>query len=356
MSMNMNDPIFEQVNTEAKAQVEIEKRYSPLRLSELFSMDFPESKWVIENMIPHEGITILPGAPASYKTWLLLRMALDIAKGEVFLGQFPCSQAKVLIIDEENHLRLIQERLRLMGADETLPIYFLSQKGFLVSNKALVEQVLNICEEHEIGVIFIDSLVRINNAEENDASQMSEVFRCIRQLCQAQKTVIITHHERKEGVIRISAQNRLRGSSDISAAVDAHIAVKRDKDDKGKLLIEQAKLRTSKELEPFEVAVRENESQLGFVYLGLYSEETSKKEVAKDVVLQVLDEEKEGLSRTEIIKRVKEIEGIGGKSTKDAIDELIQEEQLMERQGAKNTKICYLPKFHEEVTAQAFTF
>lgn len=146
------------------------------------------------------------------------------------------------------------------------------------------------------------------------------------------------------------------GASDISAAVDAHIAVKRDRDDKEKLLIEQAKLRTSKELEPFEVAVKQIDGHLGFVYLGLYSEDTNKKEAAKDVILQVLDEEKEGLSRSEIIKRVKDIEGIGGKSTKDAIDELIQEELLMERQGTKNTKICYLPKYQQEQLTQAFTF
>lgn len=350
--MSNLEPVFEKIEQDVLTEIATEDRFRPLRLSELFSMDFPESKWVVEKIVPHEGITILSGAPASFKTWLLLRMAMDISKGKVFLGQFPCQQSNVLIIDEENHLRLIQERLKLMGAEESSPIYFLSQKGFLVSDKKLVEKVLKICEENQISIIFIDSLVRINNAEENDASQMSEVFRCIRQLCQAKKTVVITHHERKEGVMRISAQNRLRGSSDISAAVDAHIAVKRDKDDRGKILVEQAKLRGGKEMEPFEVAVRENEAKVEFCYLGVYSEDKNKKEAAKEVILLVLDEEKEGLSRSEICKRVKELEGIGGKSTKDAIDELIEEESLLEKQGQKNTKICYLPKFHEEIIPQ----
>lgn len=343
-----NPEQFEEIKSEVLAEIATEDKFKSLSLAELFSMDFPENKWVVDKLVPHEGITILSGAPASYKTWLLLRMAMDIAKGETLLEQFPCQQANVLIIDEENHLRLIQERLKLMGADQDSPIHFLSQKGFLVTDKGLVDKVLKICEGKGINVIFIDSLVRINNAEENDASQMSEVFRCIRKLCQNNKTVVITHHERKEGMIKVSAQNRLRGSSDISAAVDAHVAMRRDKDDRSKILIEQVKLRGGKEMEPFEIAIRESEGKVEFCYLGQYSEDATKKEAAKDVILLVLDEEKEGLSRSEICKRVKEIEGIGGKSTKTAIDELVKEEALLEKQGGKNTKICYLPKFHEE--------
>lgn len=344
---------FEKVKVEALSQTASDREYLPISLGELLSRDFPANKWVVDRLIPHEGITILSGAPASYKTWFVLRIALDIANGEVLFGQFQCQQANVLIIDEENHLRLLQERLRLLGASQESPIYFLSQKGFLVSNESAVEKVLEICREKDISVIFMDSLVRVNNAEENDSHQMSEVFRCIRKLCQNGKTVVITHHERKEGMTNSSAQNRLRGSSDISAAIDAHIALKRDKTDKSKVLIEQAKLRSGKEMEPFEIAVKESTDEITFSYLGQASVDVTKKEVAKDVILQILDEEKEGLPRSEICRLVKEQESIGGKSCKRAIDDLIQEEAMFEKQGLKNTKICYLPKFHKgEITPQ----
>ncbi len=208
-------------NENEKKTLELEKenidekqkkwKLNPISLDELFSMKFHENKWVIEKLIPHQGITILSGAPASFKTWLLLRMALDIAKGENLFGQFKCEKNKVLIIDEENHLRLVRDRLKLLGAESTLPIYFLSQNGFLVSKKELVKNVLEICEQKEIDVIFIDSLVRVNTAEENDASQMAEVFRCIKFFCQHGKTIIITHHDKKEYFAKTTAQNRLRG-------------------------------------------------------------------------------------------------------------------------------------------------
>ena len=234
-----------------------------------------------------------------------------------------------------------------MGTDHGLPIHFLSQKGFIVSDKRLTNQVLRICQEKDISVIFIDSLVRINNAEENDASQMAAVFRCIRQLCQSQKTLIITHHERKEGETRSSAQNRLRGSSDISASVDAHISVRRNSSDRSTLTIEQAKLRGGIEMEPFKVAVQASEEKVEFQYLGACQEEASKKESAKEVILTVLNKEENGLSRSEVCKQVKAIKDIGEKNIRSALDALIQEKVVQEKQGAKNTKLCCLSRFSD---------
>jgi len=345
--MNIDDS-FEKMKSDTKAQSAKRAKLEPVSIAKLFSMEFKENKWVVERLIPHEGITIISGAPASYKTWLLLQMAIDISEGNSFLNQFQCEKNKVLIIDEENHLRLIRDRLKLLGADENLPIYFLSQTGFLVSDQGLVDRVLEICQEKEIDVIFIDSLVRINNAEENDASQMSEVFKCIRQLCQNGKTVVITHHEKKEGVIKISAQNRLRGSSDILASVDAHIAVKKDNQDKSKILVEQAKLRSAKEVDPFEVKVNENDEKIRFDYLGACAEKISKKELAKDAVDFVLQEEQNGLSIKEICRKVNETENIGDKNIRYAIKELIADGVILEKKGGKNTKICVHSKFNQD--------
>jgi archaellum biogenesis ATPase FlaH len=347
MNMNNLDETFEGIKSEVLAEIATEDRFAPLSLNELFQMDFPESKWVIEKLIPHQGITIVSGAPASFKTWLLLQMAIDIATGGSLLGQFHCEKYNVLIIDEENHLRLVKERLTLLGADGSLPIHLLSQKGFLTSKQDLIDRVLKICAEKEIDVIFIDSLVRVNEAEENDASAMSGVFRSIKQFCQNGKTVVVTHHERKEGAFKSSAQGRLRGSSDISAAVDAHISVMRDKEDKTKIVVEQAKLRTDKEMDSFEATLKENGGRMEFTYLGLHSEDASKKDLAKEVILSVLQEETAGLSVGEIKTRVKEGADVGDKSISNAIKELLKEGEIVERKGKGNAKIYSLLRYSE---------
>ncbi len=336
------DNQFEAIKSEALPSTQRAQGFQALKLDKLLSMDFPAGKWVVDKLVPHEGITILSGAPATFKTWILLRMAIDIASGESFLGQFSCQQSNVLIIDEENNLRLLQERLRSMGVSQNLPIYFLSRKNFLVSSDVMLNSVLKTCKENDIGVVFIDSLVRINTSDENDSSQMSKVFKSISQFCRNEITVIITHHERKDGDMKSSAQNRLRGSSDISASVDAHISVRRDKNSKSKIIIEQAKLRGDIEMKPFEVFIKKIGDKTVFQYLGEPPEKISKSEASREKVLGVLEKEVDGLSRMEICARIKALTGVGEKSVKTSIDALIKDGVILEKQGAKNTKICVL--------------
>lgn len=223
---------FDKIKAEAKEEVAKEDSIKVFSLGELLNMEFKESQWTIEKLVPREEITIISGAPASFKTWMILQMAISISKGEPLFGQFESNGTGVLMIDEENHRRILKDRMKLLGAPNSLPIYFLSQKGFLVTDEKQVEKILKICEEKSVDVIFIDSLIRISNAEENDATEMSKVFYQIKKLCQAGKTVIVTHHERKEGINKSTAQNRMRGSSDISASVDSHIALIRDRKNK----------------------------------------------------------------------------------------------------------------------------
>ncbi len=321
-------------------------RFKPISFSELSLKKFPASKWLIEGIVPLEGITILSGAPASFKTWFLLAMAKNIAEGGEFLDEFTCSQSGVLIIDEENSLNLIRERLRKMGADKDLPIYFLSQKGFLATTDQDIESIVQFCKEEGILTVFIDSLVRISHADENDASQMANVFRNLRRFCQNGITVVLTHHERKDGIIKSPASERMRGSSDISAAVDAHLALKRDKSNRDKIFVEQAKLRSGKEREPFEVEIREDAAgRFEFKYLGVQVGKREKKEEAKTAILTVCEGGKEGLSMTQISTMVKGKVSVGDKNIREAIRELLKDGLLLERRGNKNTRICYHPKF-----------
>lgn len=313
-------------------------------MKELMAIDFPPHQWKIDQLIPLEGITIISAAPASYKTWLILQMAIDIAQGKPFLDQFPCLSGGVLIIDEENHQRLLQKRLKALGGYEDLPIYFYSKESFIATSKEMCEDILRRCEKHSIDTIFIDSLVRINRSDENDAGSMAAVFRALNEFCKAKKTVIVTHHERKESNngIRSSAQNRMRGSSDISAAVDSHLAISRDRRATNCLIIEHAKSREEIEVPTFELAVQKEGDRTWFEYLGSYDIGNKKKDEAKGIILNLLHEKTEGLGKGEVAKTIKESSGIGHKSTYDALKELLEEELIEERSGSGNTKICSL--------------
>lgn len=313
-----------------------------LTIETIMKMEFSENEWLVEKLVPFQGITIISGAPGSYKTWLIWQMAINIAEGSMFLEQFACSQSAILVIDEENHLRQVKKRLHKLSADATLPIHFLTQQDFSALDNDAVSEVIRICKKNDINTIFIDSLVRISNSDENNAQEMSRVFKAIKHFCQAGKTVIMTHHERKEGTNKGSAQARLRGSSDISAAIDCHLSIKKSQKSNKIISVEQPKLRIDEEIEPFVISVINEGDLVKFQYEGAPVNE--KVYEIKSLIFDILSqpENEAGLSKKVTIEKVRESMQIGEKAVKDTLDEFIKEGVILTKNGVKKEIICFL--------------
>lgn len=309
-----------------------------ISLASLMQMEFPENQWLVEALIPTEGINIISGAPGNFKTWIMLHMAISISKGENFLEQFSCEKAGVLMIDEEDHLRSLKARLLMLGCSADLPIHFMSMKGFDVCDENWRKKVFEICDKEKLDVIFLDSLVRIHSGKENESGSMAKVFRAIRTLCNRGKTVIVSHHERKEGTNgkKISAQDRLRGSTDIPAALDSHIALKRDKTTK-RLLVEHSKLKEGEEIPVFEVGIEATEDKMSFKYLGKpISKKDSRVAESESTILDLLRGKQ--LSTKDIIDLAGK-NGSSEKLCKEALKNLVKQELVHMEKGTKNTQL-----------------
>ncbi len=307
-------------------------------IERLLTMEFDENRWLVDQLIPAEGINIVSGPPGNFKTWLVLHMGIAIARGEKFVNEFPCTQSGVLIIDEEDHLRLLKERVVLLGATKDLPLYFLSLRGFNVDEENWRKKVLDMCKEYNINTIFLDSLVRIHSGNENDATDMSKVFKNLRVFCQHKKTLILTHHERKEGKNKSSAQNRMRGSGDILAALDSHIAVRKS-EDSGNLSVEHTKMKYGPETPSFEILINADGEGMSFQYLGIQSRKEAVKEKVKESIRKILEGER--LSIKEVLERCKD-ENIGEKKAKDTLGQMIEDGLVLKEKGTKNTQYCSL--------------
>lgn len=242
------------------------RQISFITLKELMTQYYPESEWVVESLIP-EGLTVLSAQPASYKTWLLLDIAIAVASGGQLSETFDTTQTGVLMVDEENSERLLQQRLSLLGDDNELPIHFMIEKNFKLED-AQISKVIKFCKENKIGLVTIDSLVRVHSSNENDAVQMSEVFAKLRRFNKAKINVLVTHHNRKGGKTENPSQD-MRGSSDILAAVDCHLSLKRNRENKQTITVTQTKVRFMQEIEPFEMEVISTDERVKFEYAGL---------------------------------------------------------------------------------------
>jgi len=64
-------------------------------------------KWPIEGIIPSNGFGMTAGGSGVGKTWLLLDLAISVAKGALWLGTFATTQGPVLYVDEESGIALL---------------------------------------------------------------------------------------------------------------------------------------------------------------------------------------------------------------------------------------------------------
>ena len=333
----MTEPIDSLINK----RIEVSTQAKPsttsfITLKELMSRQFPDSEWVVEPLIP-EGLTVLSAQPASYKTWLMLDIAIAVASGSQLFDTFDTTQSGVLMVDEENSERLLQQRLQLLGDDNELPIHFMVDKKFRLED-AKIGSVIRFCKDNDIGLVTFDSLVRIHSKNENDAVQMSEVFAKIRQFNKAGINVLVTHHNRKGGNSENPSQD-MRGSSDILAAVDCHLSLKRNRESKV-LSITQTKVRFMEELEPFEMEVITNEESVRFEYMGLSDFAETKRQKTIRAIKELLADGKV-LNQKDILVALEEANNkVSAKTLRATLKNMEANDELKGMPG-KGSEILY---------------
>lgn len=327
-------------NEEKKA--DWEEYFEPLYANDLLHTKFNEQEWVVDKLIPTEGITVISGAPKSFKSWIALHIAICIEHSLLVFGKYKTTHAGVLIVDEENHLRITKNRLKMLGItpETECNLMLLNQQGFDASSVIYTNALANLCSDLDIKVVILDSLVRIHRSDENSAKDMAELFYYIKFLCQRGITVLILHHERKEGAYKSSAQSRMRGSSDISAAVDSHISVKKDPHDKYKIIVEHAQSRCAPEEDPFEIRFSEKDSLVEFQYIGKNEEKV--KEPRSSMVMkaatEILKDCPEGMTHKDLIELVTTKHKACDRTIRSAIKGLLKDGIIHESSAGEGNK------------------
>lgn len=325
-----------------------------ISLDELLGKNLPPIKWLIDGLIPEEAITIMPGASGSFKTWLAMSMALSIANGKNFLDIFTTRQANVLIIDEEGGERLYSERFKLLGAPNNSPVYLMSMTNF-VANKDKINNIIKECKKKNIELIIIDSLVRVNTGDENSSRDIAKFFSLLRLITKESISILIIHHNRKPGQGGYDPSSDMRGSSDIKAAVDVQLAVKRTKNSPS-VQLERAKCRYEMEGVPFilNFVKDEDTGTLKFVYAGTVKpketddEKEKQMQKLKDTIISVIREfpnANKGVLVTAIMNRTR----IGKTRVNTEIQNLIRIGAIVTAKGAHNSTLLSLSDDFEDL-------
>ncbi len=296
-------------NTVADATDAEEIDLTLVGLADLLSRELPETQWTIGQLIPKGGLVVLSAPPAHHKTWLALYFAIQVAQGDLVFDRFKTKQCNVLFVEEDTGEFLIIQRLRkLSPSNKNASIQFLIRKGIKLENRQTMEKLMELIKDENIGFVIFDSLIQLHDQDENVNKDMVRVFEPLKRITDTGVSVLVLHHHRKESGNEdtMSWKDRsqsLRGASAILGVLNSHLVILRQSDSKS--ILRQTKLWEMPEMNPLEFEVADEGEKVVIKCLGVKEPEKDKKTLAKEAILEILNEEH--LTREELVEKLKDI-------------------------------------------------
>lgn len=262
-----------------------------IKAEQLSKMELSEPEFLVEGLIPKEGITILAGNPASGKSWLLLEIAKCISSNQFLFDKFGTKEARVLYVDEEVNLGETKRRWDKLNPPYMTLTDFMNLQGFQIDDKEQRKGLLDLCVWRDYGMVIFDSLRDINSLNENDSLGAKILMDYFKEFTKRGITILISHHNRKESFLNPKEPSQvLRGSTAILANLDSLLAVEnvRKTEQTIELIITQSKLKQGKSMSPFKLNLIEEDGKMKFEYGGEIEDEVRKLEKTKEAIIELL--------------------------------------------------------------------
>ena len=188
-------------------------------MPELYEMVYPGKPPIIDYFL-YPGTYLFVGAPKVGKSFMMAQIAYHVSSGTP-MWNYSVRKGTVLYLALEDDYRRLQERLYRMFGTETTPDLFFSVASKSL-NKGLLEQLDGfILEHHDTGLVIIDTLQKVREAEGDTYSYARDYDIIAGLKAFAGKTgicLILVHHTRKQrsddNFDRISGTNGLLGAAD----------------------------------------------------------------------------------------------------------------------------------------------
>ncbi len=290
------------IKNDKKIAVETLKYISAMSHAELITQIFPLARYTLEPFFEQGTVNMISAPPNGWKSWLLFLFAGHIVNGTLVFDKFATEKANVMIVNEEDSARLIQDRLKLLNIiDISLPIYYRIAQGSKLTN-SFVNSLINEAKEKNIGVIMFDSLRAIHDSEENSSTEMQKVLDLLKMIARENITVIFTHHHRKKSPFgKNDDAESSRGTSAINASISGHISLEEiEKEEKKYLIVKHLKSKVGGKLPPFDIEIVTGKS-VNFLYSGEHQPKEQALTEAKTGILSELQNREELLGRKDFV-------------------------------------------------------
>lgn len=147
---------------------------------------------------------LIAGPSKAGKSFLLAELALCIIYGKKWLG-FRCKPGKVLYInlevDGDSFTNRIEEVRKVMGLDkpDKDKLFIWNLRGQNANINKLAPRLIRRAMGKGYDAIIFDPLYKINEGDENSASEMGKFFNQLDYICTQLKTSIICCHHHSKG-------------------------------------------------------------------------------------------------------------------------------------------------------------
>jgi hypothetical protein len=204
----------------------------------------PPMEYVVSGLFSLPSLSIVYGAPGTFKSLLLADLAVCVAAGLPWLQAPPTQdgpmsratmRAPVLWCDFDNGQQRTHERFEALGraydVREDVPLKYVSMPNpWLDASKSTdIDSLTQRIENMGIKLVVVDNLGVVSGDADENSAQMADVLASFRRVAESTgAAVILIHHQRKAKDTSVRAGDTLRGHSSIEAALDLALLVQRD--------------------------------------------------------------------------------------------------------------------------------
>ena len=224
-----------------------------------FLKDIETVDWIVPGLIAKKSIGFVAGLPETGKTWAMIDLAIQCAKGDgLWLNKFPVTKQKVLFIDQERFKGETQRRFKSVlnaetGKRPTGNLFIKSGTTIRLNLQNSFDAFRKELSELRPDLVIIDSFATIHTLEENNRQSIQSVLEKVKELrnefgC----TFLFVHHESKTAYSKDSGDpsvSQMAGSVAIPAVAETVFTVR--KQDAESSMIYHTKSTLSSTIAPF---------------------------------------------------------------------------------------------------------
>ena len=250
-----NDELLERLSKAPQSSL----YYNPFDGFQNSDTPHQEPDWIVEGLIPSQGIVSIYGPSESFKSFIANHLACSIATGSPFFGH-QVNQGPLLYFAPEGGSGLLTRREAWKlenGWSECFVPYYSRASSFSFSSeedREFLANKLNVSDEFAPRAVIFDTLGQcLGSYDENSAADMNRIARFLNDLKTAHDCSFIwIDHSGHEG-------KRSRGSSAKFDVLDAEFSIQRNGNE---VTIRNTKMKDFTRADPIQLTTHERHNSL----------------------------------------------------------------------------------------------